>query len=33
MRERGTRSQMPPLATEAVDPAGVAVVQAWIDSL
>ena len=33
MRERGTRSQMPPLATEAVDPVGVALVQAWIDSL
>lgn len=33
MLVRGTRSQMPPIATEAIDPAGVAIIQAWIESL
>jgi hypothetical protein len=33
MLERGTRSQMPPLATEAIDPTGVAIIRAWIESL
>jgi len=33
MLERGTGSQMPPLATEAIDPTGVAIVGAWIESL
>ncbi len=33
MEVRGSRDQMPPLATEVVDPAGVAAVRAWISSL
>lgn len=33
MTERGTRSQMPPLATEKVDRAGLDMVRAWIDAL
>lgn len=33
MLERGTRSQMPPLASEEVDPTGVAIVQAWIEGM
>ncbi len=33
MLERGSRSQMPPLGTEIVDPAGVAIVQAWIETM
>ena len=33
MSARGSRDQMPPIATEVVDAAGVAAVSAWIDSL
>jgi hypothetical protein len=33
MRERGSRNQMPPLATKHVDPAGLALIAAWITSL
>jgi mono/diheme cytochrome c family protein len=33
MLERGPETQMPPLATESVDPAGTAAVRAWIESL
>lgn len=33
MSTRGSRDQMPPLATEQVDEAGVAAVSAWIESL
>ena len=33
MRGRGAETQMPPLGTEVVDPAGMAAVEAWIDSL
>ena len=33
MLERGTRSQMPPLASEMVDPSGIAIVQAWIEEM
>ena len=33
MLQRGPETQMPPLASEVVDPAGTAAVRAWIDSL
>lgn len=33
MTERGTRTQMPPLATEQVDPEGVDLVRRWIEAL
>jgi mono/diheme cytochrome c family protein len=33
MSTRGTDDQMPPLATEFVDPDGVAAVRAWVASL
>ncbi|HEY0706320.1 MAG TPA: hypothetical protein VGG33_05955, partial [Polyangia bacterium] len=33
MVERGSRAQMPPLATKHVDPAGTALIRAWITSL
>lgn len=33
MSARGTKAQMPPLATKVVDDAGLAAVKAWIDSL
>jgi hypothetical protein len=33
MSARGTKDQMPPLATEVIDPAGIGKVRAWIASL
>ena len=33
MLTRGTRAQMPPLATESADPTGIAIIRAWIESL
>ena len=33
MSARGTKDQMPPLATEIIDPDGIAAVSAWIDGL
>jgi mono/diheme cytochrome c family protein len=33
MKARGSDQQMPPLATEHVDPAGIAAVRAWIGQL
>ncbi|HTA20346.1 MAG TPA: hypothetical protein VK989_13700, partial [Polyangia bacterium] len=33
MSARGSKDQMPPLATEIVDPAGIAAVSAWIGGL
>jgi hypothetical protein len=33
MKARGSKDQMPSLATEVIDPAGIAAVEAWISSL
>ncbi len=33
MNERGTLTQMPPLASELVDPTGLGAIEAWIESL
>jgi hypothetical protein len=33
MSVRGSRDQMPPIATEVVDAEGVAAVSAWVESL
>lgn len=33
MRERGDKTQMPPLGSEAADPQGIAIIEAWIPQL